>query len=107
MKVFLFILAATVLEAGGDAILRIALHSPSWGARVGLFAAGSLLLTLYGTSLNLAPVDFAAATGMYIATLFVVFQVANYIAFRVAPTPFVLVGGAMIVTGGMIVYMWR
>jgi small multidrug resistance family-3 protein len=107
MKIFLFVLAATIFEAVGDAVVRVALHHSSLPARIGLFALGGTLLTLYGTSLNLAPVEFAAVTGMYIATLFIVFQITNYVFFRTAPTPAVLVGGALIVTGGLIVSLWR
>ena len=107
MKVFLFVLAATVLEATGDAVIRIALHQASLQIRIGFFLVGAVLLTLYGTSLNLAPVEFATVTGMYIAVLFVVFQITNYIFFRALPTPGVLVGGAFIVAGGLIVYHWR
>lgn len=107
MKIFLFVLVATVFEATGDAIVRLALHHPSLPARIGLFLIGAVLLTLYGTSLNLAPVEFAAVTGMYIATLFVVFQITNYAVFRTLPTPAVMVGGAFIVTGGLIVSLWR
>ena len=55
MKIFLFVLAATVFEAAGDATVRIALHHPSLSARVVLFLAGTILLAFYGTSLNLAP----------------------------------------------------
>jgi small multidrug resistance family-3 protein len=107
MKVFLFVLAATVLEAAGDAIVRIALHHQSLSARIGLFLLGYILLALYGTSLNLAPVEFAAVTGMYVATLFVVFQIVNFLFFGVRPTPSVLVGGALIVVGGLTVALWR
>jgi hypothetical protein len=107
MKIFLFVLAATVLEAAGDAIVRIALHHPTLGARIGLFLAGFTLLALYGTSLNLAPVDFATVTGVYVATLFVVFQITNFAFFRVVPNPAVLTGGAFIVTGGLIVFFGR
>jgi drug/metabolite transporter (DMT)-like permease len=107
MRVFLFVLAATILESTGDAIVRVALHRAASPARIGLFLLGGVLLTLYGTSLNLAPVEFAAVTGLYVATLFVVFQITNYIFFRSAPTPAVLVGGALIVTGGLIVSIWR
>jgi hypothetical protein len=107
MKIFLFVLLATILEATGDAIVRVALHHPSLQARIGLFLVGGILLTLYGTSLNLAPVEFAAVTGLYIATLFVVFQITNYIFFRVAPTPAVVVGGTLIVAGGLIVSLWK
>jgi|SRR5215471_4260164 len=107
MKVFLLVLAATVLEAAGDAIVRIALHHQSLSARVGLFLLGYILLALYGTSLNLAPVEFAAVTGMYVATLFVVFQIVNFVFFGVLPTPSVLVGGAFIVIGGLTIAWWR
>jgi small multidrug resistance family-3 protein len=101
------VLLATILEASGDAIVRIALHHPSLPARVGLFLGGFVLLGLYGTSLNFAPVEFATVTGMYVAMLFVVFQIANFAFFRVLPTPPVLVGGGFIVTGGLIVALWR
>jgi small multidrug resistance family-3 protein len=107
MKVFLFVLAATVFEAAGDATVRIALHHPSLAARVGFFLAGAVLLTLYGTSLNLAPVEFASVTGMYVATLFVVFQITNFIFFHALPTRSVYVGGAFVVTGGLIVLLGR
>lgn len=107
MKIFLFVFAATVLEAAGDAIVRIALHHQTLPARIGLFLGGFTLLALYGTSLNLAPVDFATVTGAYVATLFVVFQIANFAFFRAVPTTGVLTGGVFIVTGGLIVFFWR
>jgi len=103
MKTFLFVLFATVLESAGDAVLRIALQS-SAGARLGLFAVGAVLLTAYGTSLNLAPVAFASVVGLYVALLFIMFQVMNFAFFRVAPTLPVYLGGVLIFAGGMIVY---
>jgi hypothetical protein len=107
MNVFLFVLAATIFEAVGDAVLRIALHQTAMPARIGFFALGALLLTMYGTSLNLAPVEFAAVTGMYVATLFVVFQITNFFIFRTAPTMGVIVGGVLIVAGGVVVSVWK
>jgi small multidrug resistance family-3 protein len=107
MKIFLFVLLATILEATGDAIVRIALHHPSTVARILLFLAGFALLGLYGTSLNMAPVEFATVTGIYVATLFIVFQIANFIFFRTVPSAAISVGGAFIVTGGLIVALWR
>jgi hypothetical protein len=107
VKIFLFVLAATVLEATGDAIVIIALHHPTLPVQIVFFRVGFALLALYGTSLNLPPVDFATVTGMYVATLFVVFQIVNFVFFHRLPTPSVLTGGAFIVTGGLIVYFWR
>ena len=107
MKIFLFVLMATIFEATGDAVVRIALHHNNTWARIGLYALGALALTLYGTSLNLAPVEFAQVTGIYIATLFVIFQVTNYLFFRTLPTVPVVVGGSLIVLGGLVVGLWR
>jgi hypothetical protein len=108
MKTFLFVLLATALEATGDAVVRISLHTHNHIAvRLVLFLAGATALTLYGTSLNLAPVEFAQVTGLYIATLFVVFQIANFIFFRTAPTVPVIVGGTLVIAGGLVVGLWR
>lgn len=108
MNVFAFVLVATLLEATGDAFVRLALRNPSvaFSLRMGMFLIGAVMLTLYGTSLNLAPVDFATVTGMYVATLFVVFQIVNYVFFRIIPRPGVLLGGSLIVAGGVIVFLW-
>jgi hypothetical protein len=107
MTVFLFVLLATVLEATGDAVVRLALVQNNLPVRVALYAVGALALTLYGTFLNLAPVEFAQVTGIYIATLFIVFQVTNYLFFRTLPTIPVIAGGALIVAGGIVVGLWR
>jgi small multidrug resistance family-3 protein len=107
MKVFLFILTATVCEAIGDAMMRVGLHYHPLAGRLALFAGATALLASYGALLNLAPVDFAEATGIYIACLFVMFQVTNYLFFKTVPSPGVLVGGGFIVVGAMIIYLWR
>ena len=104
MKIFAFVLAATIFEASGDAVIRLSLHGASVPLRIGLFIAGSVLLALYGTSLNLAPVDFAAVTGLYLATLVVAFQAANYVFFHTVPTPPVLGGVFLVITGGLVIY---
>lgn len=69
--------------------------------------AGGLLLFGYGTSLNLAPVEFNQVVGMYIATLFVVWQIINYFAFGTLPTVPILLGGSLIVIGGILVTIWK
>jgi small multidrug resistance family-3 protein len=104
MKILAFVLAATIFEAFGDAVIRLSLHGASLPARIGLFIAGSALLTLYGTSLNLAPVDFTAVTGLYLATLVVAFQAANYVFFHAVPTLPVLGGCVLVISGGLVIY---
>ena len=107
MKAFIFIIAATMFEAVGDAVMRIALHYHVMPARIFLFAAASFLLALYGAFLNLAPVEFAEATGIYLASLFIAFQVVNFLFFKTVPSHGVLLGGALIVTGAAIIYYWK
>jgi hypothetical protein len=107
VKVFAFIVLATIFEAVGDALMRMALHYHVLPGRLALFASATVLLALYGAFLNLAPVEFAAATGLYLASLFIAFQVVNYLFFKAVPSPGVMAGGAFILTGAAIVYFWR
>ncbi len=103
-----FLIVATLLESFGDAVVRMALLGAHAGAaRIGLFGAGAALLFGYGLLLNLAPLEFGKVVGLYIATLFVVWQMVNFIAFRALPPLPVLVGGTLIVAGGLIVTYWR
>jgi small multidrug resistance family-3 protein len=102
-----FLLVATVLEASGDAIVRRALYEHAGAARLGLFVAGAALLLSYGTFLNLAPLEFSRVVGLYLATLFVVWQIINFVFFRTLPTAPILLGGALVVIGGVIITYWR
>jgi small multidrug resistance family-3 protein len=104
-----FLLIATLMEVGGDAVLRIALydHAGAGALRIGLFAGGAALLLGYGTCLNLAPLEFRQVVGLYIATLFVVWQVISFLVFHSVPTPPILAGGALIVAGGLVVTFWK
>lgn len=101
------LLVATTLEVSGDAVVRIAIYSHVGPIRVALFLAGAVLLLGYGSFLNLAPVEFGRVVGLYIATLFCVWQVINFIAFRSLPSMPILVGGALVVAGGAIITFWK
>ena len=57
--------------------------------------------------LNLAPLEFGQVVGLYIATLFVVWQMVTYFTFGTLPTPPILAGGVLIVAGGLIVSFWK
>ena len=107
MPVLVFLVIATALEVSGDAIIRKSLFEHAGIARIGLFLAGAALLAGYGTFLNLAPLGFGQVVGLYIATLFVMWQVINFAFFRAVPTAPILAGGALIVTGGLIVSFWK
>ena len=107
MPVLAFLVIATALEVSGDAIIRKSLFEHSGLARLGLFLLGAALLAGYGTFLNLAPLEFGQVVGLYIATLFVMWQVINFAFFRSVPTLPILAGGVLIVTGGLIVSFWK
>jgi hypothetical protein len=104
---FGFLIAATIMEASGDAIVRIGLAQQVWPIKLALFAGGAALLFGYGLAVNLAPLEFGRVVGLYIATLFVVWQVVNFVSFRALPTLPILIGGAMIVAGGLVVSFWE
>jgi small multidrug resistance family-3 protein len=106
LPVLAFLIAATTMEATGDAVIRLALGNYAMVARIGIFALGGVLLFGYGLFLNLAPVEFEKVVGLYIAILFIVWQIVNFIFFRHAPTLAILAGGAMIVIGGCVVTFW-
>lgn len=96
MRILAYVVAATIFEAVGDAVMRIVLRYPySLPGRIALFGLASVLLAMYGLFLNLAPVEFATVTGVYLASLFIAFQVVNYLFFRNTPGPGVLVGGTI------------
>ena len=103
-----FLVIATTVEVCGDAVVRIALygHPGLTPARIGLFLLGALLLFGYGTFLNLAPLEFRQVVGLYVAILFVMWQVINFAFFHTLPTTPIVLGGILIVAGGMIVSFW-
>ncbi len=103
----IFLLIATTLEVSGDAVIRVAIYKNAGLARMALMLAGAALLLGYGSALNLAPLEFGQVVGLYIAILFVIWQVINLIAFRTLPNLPVVVGGALIIIGGLIVTFWK
>jgi hypothetical protein len=102
-----FLLIATILEVSGDAVVRLAIYNHSGLVRMAFMVGGAALLFGYGFSLNLAPVEFRQVVGLYIATLFVIWQMINFLVFRTTPTPPILVGGILIILGGVIITFWK
>jgi hypothetical protein len=107
LKIVLFLIAAASLEAFGDAVVRMGIGQTAWLPRSALFLAGAFLLFGYGLSLNLAPIEFSRVVGLYIATLFIIWQLVNLIVFRSPPGVPVLFGGLLIVAGGLVVTFWE
>ena len=103
----LLLLIATTLEVSGDAVVRLAIHQHTGLISVAWFLGGAALLLGYGVCLNSAPEEFGRIVGLYIATLFIVWQSINFLVFRTLPGLPVWAGGTLIIAGGLITTFWR
>jgi len=101
------LLAAAVLEAGGDALVRQGLYSPSLIPRAAFLALGGITLLAYGMTVNAPPWDFGRLLGVYVTLFFLLAQLINWVAFDVAPTLPIMVGGALIALGGLTITFWQ
>lgn len=98
---------AAALEAGGDSIVRLGLQAHGGPQRVGAILLGGLVLTAYGVFVNTPQWDFGRLLGVYVSFFFLTAQIINGLVFKVAPSLPVLVGGAMILGGGLLMTFWR
>jgi drug/metabolite transporter superfamily protein YnfA len=99
----LILMAAAVLEAGGDALVRSGIHASASSARALFWLAGALVLFAYGYVVNAPPWDFGRLLGIYVVFFFVVAQVISWAAFHQKPDRYVLIGGCFVIVGGLIV----
>lgn len=99
------LLLAAGLEAGGDALVRLGLHGHG-PVRLSFLLAGAAALFAYGVSVNMPDWDFGRLLGVYVTLFFLMAQGLNAIVFGHLPTPAILVGGALIVTGGVVMTVW-
>ncbi len=103
----ILLFVAAVLEAGGDALVRTGLQSSIIAKRIEFIALGGLTLLAYGIVVNLPAWDFGRLLGIYVTLFFLVAQLINYFGFGQKPSLPILVGGALIVAGGLIISLWR
>ena len=96
------LLLAAVFEAGGDAIIRKALHLPAGVSRFMAFGAGAAVLFLYGLTVNAPDWDFGKLLGIYVVFFFVIAQAISWLVFHQPPTAATWIGGALIVAGGAV-----
>ena len=68
-----------------------------------LFAAGALVLFSYGYVVNAPSWDFGRLLGIYVVFFFVVAQLISWIVFHQQPSSGVLISGAFIIIGGVII----
>jgi drug/metabolite transporter superfamily protein YnfA len=101
----LILFVAALLEAGGDALVRRGLHTNMGLARVLFFLVGAAVLFSYGYVVNSPPWKFGDLLGMYVVLFFISAQLISYFVFGTTPGKPLVVGGAFIVAGGLIISM--
>ena len=99
--------AAALLEAGGDAIIRAGLKTQGISARLALFLLGALVLFAYGYTVNAPSWNFGQLLGLYVVFFFLAAQLIAWLAFAQAPNGAVLLGGILIISGGLVIALWR
>jgi drug/metabolite transporter (DMT)-like permease len=97
------LLFAAALEAGGDAIIRVGLHTNAAWHRYATFAAAAIVLFAYGVTVNAPPWDFGKLLGLYVVFFFVIAQLISWLFFKQTPSATVLIGGSLIVAGGIVI----
>ena len=98
LKTLAVLVLASVLEVGGDALVRIGLHSYGYS-----LAAGAFALVGYGILVNQSGYDFNRLMGIYIAVFFVVSQAISFVFFKQIPDDRIILGGGFIVAGGLLI----
>jgi len=101
----LLLLLAALLEAGGDAFVRVGLRTPAEFTRLFAYGTGALMLFAYGRLINATRWDFGRLIGIYIVFFFLVAQVIAWFTFGELPSRGVWLGGTLIVLGGAVMAM--
>ena len=98
----LSLVIAAAMEVGGDAAIRHGLLRSGWPAIV----VGAALLVGYGLVVNTSlAVDFGRLMGVYIVVFFVVSQLIGMCVLGEWPSRTLLLGGALIITGGGVIQL--
>ena len=99
LSIWLILLAAAMLEIGGDALVRKGLREAGFG----LIVAGFIALGCYGLMVNLVKWDFSRLLGVYVAVFALVSILTGRFLFNEdIPAPTWL-GLVLIVMGGLVI----
>ena len=100
----LFLLAiASFLEVYGDSFFQSALYRATGMSRVFAFVAGAVSLALYGLVVNAPRWEFGKLLGVYVVLFFLLAQIVARVKFGQVPTLQIVIGGALIVAGGVVI----
>jgi drug/metabolite transporter superfamily protein YnfA len=98
---------AAFLEAWGDSFFQVGFYRSSGPGRVMALVAGAVVLSTYGSVVNVPRWDFGKLLGAYVVLFFLMAQLLNRVRFHQSPTPPIYAGGALIVAGGLVVAFWK
>ena len=98
-----FLAIAAFLEVYGDACFQSALYRSSGMSRTMAFVGGALSLAAYGLAVNAPRWEFGKLLGVYVVLFFLLAQIVARVKFGQTPTLAILIGGAFICVGGVIV----
>jgi len=98
---------AAFLEVFGDSFFQAGFYRSSGGARVLAILTGAVVLAAYGSVVNAPRWDFGQLLGVYVALFFVMAQLVNKFRFGQSPTLPIYAGGALIVSGGLVIAFWK
>ncbi len=98
---------AAFLEAWGDSFFQAGFYRSSGVTRILMLLAGTAVLALYGTTVNVPRWDFGKLLGIYVALFFLAAQLLAKIRFGQSPTPPIYIGGTLILTGGLVMAFWK
>jgi hypothetical protein len=98
---------AAFLEAWGDSFFQSGIYRASGFGRVGAILAGTLVLAMYGSVVNIPRWDFGRLIGVYVVLFFLLAQMIAAARFGQSPTPAIYAGGALITSGGLVIAFWR
>ncbi len=99
----LLLTCAAFLEAYGDSCFQSALYRSAGVSRLLAFAGGAASLAAYGLAVNAPRWDFGRLLGVYVVLFFLLAQIVARVRFGQAPTVSILLGGALIVAGGLVI----
>jgi hypothetical protein len=98
---------AAFLEAYGDSFFQVSFYCSSGVGRVSAFLTGAAVLAAYGSVVNVPRWDFGKLLGVYVVLFFLMAQLLNRVRFGTAPTAPIYAGGALIVSGGLVIAFWK
>jgi small multidrug resistance family-3 protein len=98
---------AAFLEAWGDSFFQAGFYRSSGPSRALALVAGTAILALYGSTVNLPRWDFSKLLGVYVALFFIAAQILARVRFGQSPTTPIYVGGSLIVIGGIVMTVWN